>query len=81
MNFNYSKLTAQDMLGYYTYINSDWSRIMAAALMLMAKTGIELDKLPAVGIGDLIADFINGLVAKEELVKLEQLFKGENGDG
>jgi len=77
MNFDYSKLTAQDMLGYYTYINSDWSRIMAAGLTLMAKTGIELAGLPAVGIGDLIADFINGLAAKEESIKLEQLFKGE----
>lgn len=77
MNFNYSRLTALDMLEFYlAAMRGKWGE-NAGSLALIAKTGVNLASIPASQTTKTIEDFWKGFPEHVKQAALERLFKGE----
>ena len=77
MNFDYSELTAQDMLEFYLLATQGSWGVNAGILELIAKTGVDLASIPAAQTAKAIEDFWRGFPEHVKQVGIEKLFKGE----
>jgi len=80
MTFDYSKLTALDMLEFHLICTRGQWGVSAGILTLVAKTGVDLAQVPASKTTKIIEDFWRGFPEHVKQVALEQLFKGEKND-
>lgn len=78
MNFDYSKLTAQDMLDFYLLaIQGIWG-FSAGSLQLLVRVGIDLRTIPAIEQAAVVARFWDGFQEHIKQDGIEKLFKGGN---
>jgi hypothetical protein len=81
MTFDYSKLTAHDMLEFYLLaMRGNWG-LNAGILAMVQKTGVDLGAIPAAETAQVIESFWRGFPMRVSELGIERLFKGENNAG